>query len=56
LGVTHLLYFIIACILGLTWIGLSLWGFFAEDNKIWARKNFLFSVINITLLSIAMAV
>lgn len=56
LGVTHLLYLIIASLLGIIWIGMSLWGFFVEDDVAWARKLFLFSLINITLLSIAMAV
>lgn len=56
LSVTHMFYLITASLLGITWIGMSLWGFFAEDDKIWARKLFLFSIINITALSIAMAV
>ncbi len=56
LGVTHLFYFITASFLGFIWIGLSVWGFFVEDDIAWARKLFLFSIINITLLSIAMGV
>lgn len=56
LGVTHLVYLIIASLLGLIWIGLSIRGFFVEDSNVWARKVFLFSIINITLLSIAMGV
>ncbi len=56
LGVTHVFYLIIASLLGIIWMGMSLWGFFVEDDKVWARKFFLFSIINITVLSIAMAV
>ncbi len=56
LGVTHLFYFITANLLGLMWIGLSVWGFFVDDDVAWARKLFLFSIMNITLLSIAMGV
>ena len=56
LGVTHVLYLITAGLVGIIWIGMSLWGFFVEDDKMWARKLFFFSIINITALSIAMAV
>lgn len=56
LGVTHLLYLITATLLGIIWIGMGLWGFFVEDNMVWARKLFLFSIINITLLSVAMGI
>jgi protoheme IX farnesyltransferase len=56
LGVTHLLYLITASLVGIIWIGMGLWGFFVEDDVVWARKLFLFSIINITLLSIAMGV
>ena len=56
LGVTHMLYLITAGLVGIIWIGMSLWGFFVEDDKMWARKLFFFSIINITALSIAIAV
>jgi protoheme IX farnesyltransferase len=56
LGVTHLLYLITASLVGIIWIGMGLWGFFVDDDVVWARKLFLFSIINITLLSIAMGV
>ncbi len=57
LGYTGTLYLITATIIGIIWITLSLIGFKADvDNKIWARKMFIFSIINITLLSIMMAI
>ncbi len=56
LGVTHLFYLFTESFLGIIWIGMSLWGFFVENDVAWARNLFLFSIINITLLSIAMGI
>jgi len=49
-------YFISALVLGIFWIRLSILGFNAKDDKKWARKNFVFSIICITVLSIMMSV
>ncbi len=46
-------YFSIALLLGLIWLGLGLKGFKTQDDRRWARKMFLFSILNITLLSCA---
>ncbi|MCC2625001.1 MAG: cyoE [Burkholderiales bacterium] len=53
---TGYMYFITALVLGIFWIRLSIVGFYAKDDKKWARKNFLFSVICITILSIMMSI
>jgi protoheme IX farnesyltransferase len=53
---TGYMYFITALVLGIFWIRLSILGFSAQDDKTWARKNFLFSVICITILSIMMSI
>lgn len=45
-------YIGIMTILGATWITLGLGGFKAEDEKRWARKMFLFSLIVIMLFSL----
>ncbi len=55
-GYTGYAYFIVALILGCTWFYYGWQGLKATDNKIWARKMFLFSIINITVLCMMMAV
>lgn len=56
LGVTNGIYLIGAILLGVAGIALSIWGFFATHEAVWARKMFAFSILNITLLSILMAI
>lgn len=48
-------YFIGALALGLIWVILGIQGLFTSKEITWARKMFLFSIINITLLCIFMA-
>ncbi|HSW96370.1 MAG TPA: heme o synthase [Candidatus Saccharimonadales bacterium] len=55
-GYTGFIYFIITALLGLLWIGLSIKGFWAKDDKKWARKMFLFSLIILTLLCIVISI
>ncbi len=49
-------YFVVALVLNLTWLGLGIKGFKTQADRPWARKMFLFSILDITLLSIMMAV
>lgn len=56
LGYAGILYFIIALVLGLVWLYQAWLGFKVQDDRTWARKMFLISIIDITLLSIAMAI
>ena len=49
-------YLIVALILSIYWIALSVKGFSTDNDVKWARKNFLFSIIGITLLSFAMVI
>lgn len=53
---TGIYYLSVAIIVNLYWIYLSLQGFLISDDMLWARKNFLFSIILITLLSLMMVV
>lgn len=53
-GYIGMLYFVPALAMGLYWVYIIAQGFKAKDNRVWARKVFLFSIINITLLSILM--
>ncbi len=55
-GYTGWLYFIVALCSGLVWFYYGVQGFTTKDNEKWARKMFLFSIINITLLCIMMSV
>ena len=55
-GYAGLVYLIAVFGLGVTWFCLGLRGLSTTADKIWARKMFLFSIINITLLCIMMAV
>jgi protoheme IX farnesyltransferase len=55
-GLTGKIYFIAALAMGLIWLGIGLKGFKVDNEIQWARKVFMFSIINITLLSILMIV
>lgn len=54
-GYIGLPYFILALILGLYWIYLAWRGLKANNDIAWSRRMFLFSIINITILSFMMA-
>lgn len=54
-GYTGWFYFVGALLLGLIWLGLCLKGFRTQDNHAWARKLFLYSILNITLLCVLMS-
>ncbi|WP_025026559.1 heme o synthase [Caldalkalibacillus mannanilyticus] len=49
-------YLVLAAILGFTWLGLSIQGFRAKDEILWARKYFVFSLIYLTFLFIGMII
>lgn len=52
---TGWLYFVVAAALGFSWLYFSISGFKNLNNKIWARKMFLFSILSIMILSIMMS-
>lgn len=54
-GYTNILFLMIFNLLCGYWIYLSFVGFTVEDDQLWARKYFLYSVILITALSISFA-
>lgn len=57
LGFSGFVYGITAAALGIIWIILGVKGYLNKlPDQIWARKMFLFSILNITLLCLAMAV
>lgn len=52
-GYTNWLYLIITNLLCAYWLYLAVIGFKAENDQIWAKKFFLFSVLLITIMSIS---
>lgn len=52
-GYTGFSFLIVAAFLGFSWLGLSIKGFRCKDDKLWARKMFLFSLIIVMGLCIA---
>jgi protoheme IX farnesyltransferase len=55
-GLTGYVYLVVMSLLGLKWLLLCTEGFRAEDDDLWARKMFKFSLIVITLLCLMIAV
>jgi heme o synthase len=55
-GYTGYVYFAVVAVFGLVWLGLCVQGFRAKDDKVWARKMFLFSLVMILLLSIMLSI
>lgn len=49
-------YFVVALCVSLWWLGMALSGYKATDDRVWARKVFVFSIITITALSVMMSV
>lgn len=52
---TNMLFLIIFNILCAYWIYLSIIGFKAKDDQLWAKRYFLYSVILVTVLSISLS-
>lgn len=56
LGYTGYLYFAVTALLGLTWLWLCIKGFKADNDRLWARKMFLFSLVIVTVLCLTIAI
>ncbi|MBU3847877.1 MAG: heme o synthase [Candidatus Acinetobacter avistercoris] len=54
-GYTNWIYLVITNGLCLYWLYLSVMGFKAENDQIWAKNYFLFSVILITIISLSLS-
>lgn len=46
----------VATLLGLSWLYLAWWGYQAKDERLWARKLFIFSILTIFILSFMMSI
>ncbi len=55
-GYAGWVYFGGALLLGLIWLVIGLKGFAHLEDRVWARKMFLFSILNIMLLSLLMII
>ncbi|CAJ0993133.1 heme o synthase [Pantoea sp. Nvir] len=49
-------YLIVATAVSVWWLGMALSGYKTENNRVWARNLFLFSIVAITVLSVMMSV
>ncbi|WP_279023113.1 heme o synthase [Gibbsiella quercinecans] len=49
-------YLIVAAAVSVWWLGMALRGYKAENDSIWARKLFVFSIVAITSLSVMMSI
>jgi protoheme IX farnesyltransferase len=46
----------VATVLGLSWLTLAWSGFKTSDERLWARKLYVFSILTIFILSVMMSV
>ncbi|MOA34011.1 Protoheme IX farnesyltransferase [compost metagenome] len=49
-------YLIVAAAVSVWWLGMALRGYKAENDSVWARKLFVFSIVAITSLSVMMSI
>ncbi|QLF93460.1 protoheme IX farnesyltransferase [Pseudomonas sp. ABC1] len=49
-------YFVVAALSGAYWLWMGVSGYKAVDDRVWARKLFVFSIVTITMLSVMMSV
>lgn len=42
--------------LGLAWLSLAFWGYKTADERLWARKLYIFSIVTIVILSLMMSI
>lgn len=55
-GIVGILYFVCAAALGLGWLALAVRGFFANDDRKWARQMFLYSLLYLVASCVIMMV
>lgn len=54
-GFAEYAYFFVMTLLGIVWLTLGVKGFYATDNKLWARNMFIYSIIILVAFCIAIA-
>ena len=55
-GYTGYHYLAVAAALGLSWLFMAWSGYRTSDDRLWAKRMFVFSVVSITILSVMMAI
>jgi protoheme IX farnesyltransferase len=55
-GYTGFGFLAAACVIGLLWLLMALGGLKTDDDALWARKLYIFSIVGITILSVMMAI
>ncbi len=55
-GYTGFGYFAAAAATGAAWLGLACWGYERQDDRSWARRLFIFSILGITTLAVMMSI
>ena len=54
-GYAGMSYMAVAAAMGMYWLYMAWTGYKAVDDKVWARKLFVFSIFTITALSVMMS-
>ena len=49
-------YFVVAALIGVGWSAMAIAGFKTQNDQVWAKKLFIFSIVAITALSVMMSV
>ena len=55
-GYTGYFYFVVVSVMGLSWLYLARSGYRTPDDRLWAKKLLVFSLLNIFVLSIMMSI
>jgi heme o synthase len=55
-GYTGYTYLLVAAALGLFWLCMAWSGYKTSDDRLWAKRLFVFSILSITVLSLMMAI
>ena len=55
-GYTGYTYLLVAAALGLSWLYMAWSGYKTSDDRLWAKRLFVFSILSITVLSVMMAI
>ena len=55
-GYTGYSFFAVATVLGLSWLYLAWSGYKAPNERLWAKRLFVFSVLTISILSVMMSI
>ena len=49
-------YFVVAALISAGWLAMAQTGFKTTDDRVWAKKLFIFSIVAITMLSVMMSI